>query len=75
MPKLDIDHQKSLHNTISPHTKHVVVHTGREDWAKRIEDDERTPNIAKELKALLGLKGPFRDVGALCTCGRGSTTH
>ena len=65
MPELDIDRMKPLVNTISPHAKHVVVHTGREDWAKRIEEDEEIPNIAKELKALLGFKGPFHDVGAL----------
>lgn len=62
-PELDIDRTKPLVNTISPHAKHVVVHTGREDWAKRIEDDVETPNIARELKALLGPRGPFYDVG------------
>lgn len=64
-PKLDIERKKPLIDTISPHAKHVVVHTGREDWAKRIEDDEEKPNIAKELKALLGPKGPFYDVSML----------
>ena len=42
-----------------------MVHTGRVDWAKRIEDDVETPNIARELKALLGPKGPFYDVSII----------
>ncbi len=64
-PELEIDRKKPLVNTISPHAKHVVVHTGRVDWAKRIEDDVETPNIARELKALLGPKGPFYDVSTI----------
>ena len=61
-PDLEIDRVKPLKNTISPHRCHLVVHTGRADWAKRIEDDKQKPNIAKTLKALLGPKGPFYDV-------------
>ena len=61
-PDLEIDRVKSLKNTISPHRCQLVVHTGRTDWAKRIEDDEQKPNLAKTLKALLGPKGPFYDV-------------
>ena len=43
------------------------MHTGRDDWASRIEDDAEAPNLAKELKALLGPKGEFYEVshGAL----------
>jgi len=64
-PELEIDRTKPLINTIPPHAKHVVVHTGRVDWAKRIEDDVETPNIARELKVLLGPKGPFYDVSII----------
>ena len=46
---------------------HIVVHTGRDDWASRIEEDEEKPNIAKELKALLGPKGKFYEVCASCS--------
>lgn len=75
-PELEIDRKKPLINTISPHAKHVVVHTGRVDWAKRIEDDVETPNIAKELKALLGPKGPFYDVSTtLERCSRTRNSH
>lgn len=65
-PDLEIDHIKSLHNTVPRHSTHVVVHTNRDDWASRIEDDKETPNIAKELKALLGPKGEFYEVSGLC---------
>ena len=61
-PDLEIDRVKSLKNTVPRHSKHLVVHTGRDDWASRIEDDEEKPNIAKELKALLGPRGEFYEV-------------
>ena len=66
-PDLEIDHVKPLINTVPRHSKHLVVHTGRNDWASRIEDDEERPNIAKELKALLGPKGKFYEVCAFCS--------
>ena len=66
-PDLEIDHIKPLINTVPRHSKHLVVHTGRDDWASRIEDDEEEPNIAKELKALLGPKGEFYEVCASCS--------
>ena len=61
-PDLEINRIKPLINTVPRHSKHLVVHTGRDDWASRIEDDEEKPNIAKELKALLGPKGEFHEV-------------
>lgn len=68
-PDLEIDHIKPLHNTVPRHSTHVVVHTNRDDWASRIED-EKLPNIAKELKALLGPKGEFYEVSRLCHINR-----
>ena len=65
-PNLEIDHVKPLRNTVPGHSKHVVVHTCRDDWASRIEDDKQTPNIAKELKSLLGPKGEYFEVSQ-CT--------
>lgn len=66
-PDLEIDRIKPLINTVPRHSKHLVVHTGRDDWASRIEDDEEKPNIAKELKALLGPRGEFYEVCAFCS--------
>ena len=65
-PDLEIDRTKPLINTVPRHSKHLIVHTGRDDWASRIEDDEGKPNIAKELKALLGPKGEFYEVCVFC---------
>ena len=45
-----------------PYAQHVVINTGKTEWKSRIEDEEG-PNLARELKALLGPKGPFHDVG------------
>ena len=61
-PDLQIDRVKPLINTVPSYSRHVVVHTGRDDWASRIEDDTEAPNLAKELKALLGPKGEFYEV-------------
>ena len=66
-PNLGIDRIKPLINTVPRHSMHIVVHTGRDDWASRIEEDEEKPNIAKELKALLGPKGKFYEVCASCS--------
>ena len=66
-PDLEINRIKPLINTVPKHSKHLVVHTGLDDWASRIEDDEETPNIAKELKALLGPKGEFYEVCGFCS--------
>ena len=61
---LSIDRDKALANTAPPYTKHVVISTGRDNWASRIEDEEG-PNFAKGLKALLGRDGKFHDVWSL----------
>ena len=58
---LDIDRDRPLSGTMAPHTRHVVISTGKVDWKSRIEDEEG-PNLARELKALLGPKGPYHDV-------------
>ncbi|MCJ1318319.1 hypothetical protein MMC15_003647 [Xylographa vitiligo] len=57
---LDIDHKRPLAGTKPPYAQHIVVCTGRDDWPSRIEDEEG-PNLAKELKKLLGPKGQFHD--------------
>lgn len=58
---LCIDREKPLANTAPPYNQHVVIGTGRDDWASRIEKEEG-PNLAKGLKELLGLNGEFHHV-------------
>ena len=62
---LEIDHKLPLAGTKPGYAQHIVICTGRDDWPSRIEDEEG-PNLAKELKALLGPKGRFHDVCILC---------
>lgn len=56
---LCIDRDKPLANTAPPYTQHVVISTGRDDWASRIESEDG-PNLAKGLKELLGRNGEFQ---------------
>lgn len=58
---MGIDHEKPLSGTTPPYRQHVVICTGRDDWASRIEKEEG-PNLAKGLKELVGPKGEFHDV-------------
>ena len=58
---LDIDHGKPLSGTMAAYAEQVVISTGRDDWASRIEAEEGR-NLAKELRGLLGPKGRFHDV-------------
>ena len=59
--------------SIPPHARHVVICTGRSDWASRIEDEEASvlgddqegkirANLAKALKRLVGPGGKYHDV-------------
>ncbi|MCJ1434884.1 hypothetical protein MMC27_004254 [Xylographa pallens] len=59
-PGLAIDHQLPLAGTKPPYAQHIVICTGRDDWPSRIEDEDG-PNLAKELKGLLGPKGRFHN--------------
>ena len=74
---LDINYKLPLAGTKPPYAQHIVVCTGHEDWSSRIEDDAG-PNLAKELKALLGPKGRFHNVGCLplaSTCTKKSVSE
>ncbi|MCJ1381043.1 hypothetical protein MMC17_004152 [Xylographa soralifera] len=57
---LDINYKLPLAGTKPPYAQHIVICTGRDDWSSRIEDEEG-PNLAKELKTLLGPKGQFHN--------------
>ncbi|OCT45660.1 sucrase/ferredoxin-like family protein Fmi1 [Cladophialophora carrionii] len=67
MPPLDqeIDHKNSLNGTISAHSQHLIISTGRSDWTSRIEDERENGTswgkVVGDLKALLGRKGEFHD--------------
>jgi hypothetical protein len=39
---LNIDQTRSLHNTVTPYSLHLIVLTGRSDWPGHIEDEELT---------------------------------
>ncbi|EXJ60951.1 hypothetical protein A1O7_05104 [Cladophialophora yegresii CBS 114405] len=67
MPSLDqeIDHKNPLNGTISPHSQHLIISTGRSDWTSRIEDERENGTswgkVVGDLKGLMGRKGEFRD--------------
>jgi len=66
MPEgLDIDRKNVLNGTMSPHAQHLVVSSGRSDWASKIEDERATAvwgRFTAEIKGLLGRGGEFHDV-------------
>lgn len=64
---LAIDHDRRLKGTMPPYAHHVVVRTGRDDWGRRIEDEDVSVegtgmNFARSLKGLVGRGGKFFDV-------------
>lgn len=60
-PGLQVDTVLPLANTAPPYNKHLIVNTGRSDWCSQIVA-EKGPNMAKELKELLGLGGELHTV-------------
>lgn len=60
-PGLQVDTVLPLANTAPPYNKHLIVNTGRSDWCSKIVA-EKGPNMAKELKELLGLGGELHTV-------------
>lgn len=60
-PSLQVDTVLPLANTAPPYNKHLIVNTGRSDWCSQIVA-EKGPNMAKELKELLGLGGELHTV-------------
>lgn len=46
------------------YTQHVLISTGREDWASRItDDDDAHAVLTRALKRELGFGGRYHDVG------------
>ena len=60
---LDIDHEQPLAGKIPLYDQHVVLCTGKTDWASRIEDDEGG-NLVKGLKHFVVTK-PSQPVHSL----------
>lgn len=60
-PGLHVDTVLPLANTAPPYNKHLILNTGRSDWCSQIVA-EKGPNMAKELKELLGLGGELHTV-------------
>lgn len=60
-PDLQVDTVLPLANTAPPYNKHVVINTGRSGWCSQIVS-EKGPNMARELKELLGLGGELHTV-------------
>jgi hypothetical protein len=44
---LNINHEAKLHGTVQPHTRHIIISTGKSDWNKIIELD--SGNLSAEL--------------------------
>ena len=65
---LDIDYKKTLRGTMPRYSRHIVIHTGQDDWESRIEDgptgieNGKSLNLARELKVLMGPKGKYHKV-------------
>jgi len=57
-----IDHKGNINGLISNYAQQVLICTGKDDWASRIEDDNDGDNLAADLKELVGRGGVFSDV-------------
>ncbi|KAG9246338.1 Sucraseferredoxin-like protein [Calycina marina] len=56
-----IDYSKPLNGTMAAYAEQIVICTGRDDWDSRIERENEGDNLAADLKALVGPKGPYHD--------------
>ncbi|CRK46983.1 hypothetical protein BN1723_001258 [Verticillium longisporum] len=50
-----------LNGVISGYAEQVLVCTGRDDWASRIEEEDSGDNLAADLKELFGRGGTYSD--------------
>ncbi|CAI4210263.1 unnamed protein product [Parascedosporium putredinis] len=61
---LDIDRAGKLEGAFSPYAEQVLVCTGKDDWASRVEEDEGADgggDVLRGFKALFGRGGRFSD--------------
>lgn len=59
---LQIDREAPLNGAIPSYAQHVLICSGKRDWAKRIEDDDDIGGVVGELGRLIGPKGDYSDV-------------
>lgn len=68
MPEgLPIDYEKGLNGTMPAYAEQLLICTGQEDWASRIEEENAGDNLAADVKELMGRGGVFSDVRFLPT--------
>lgn len=60
---LKIDHDRPLINTVASYNRHIVIATGKNDWASKIENEEGVGEMARALKDMTKAKGEWFDVG------------
>jgi hypothetical protein len=64
MPEgLQIEQEQNINGSMPAYAQQVLVSTGRNNWASKIEDDEGNP-VARRLKSFLGRGGKYSNVRA-----------
>ncbi|KAL8762105.1 MAG: hypothetical protein Q9184_001850 [Pyrenodesmia sp. 2 TL-2023] len=58
---LRIDHDRPLINTVASYNQHIVIATGKNDWASKIESEEGVGEMARALKDMTKVKGEWFD--------------
>lgn len=62
---LEIDHTSPLNGAIARYSEHVIVCTGQDDWASKIENENGGDNLVAELRDIIvpkGVRGDSKDV-------------
>jgi hypothetical protein len=57
-----IDNSRGLNGTMAAYAGQVLICTGKEDWASRIEEENSGDNLAADIKELVGRGGVYSDV-------------
>ncbi|KAI5918944.1 Sucraseferredoxin-like protein [Camillea tinctor] len=62
MPEgLPIDYEGKLNGLVASYAEQVLICTGKDDWASRIEEENSGDNLAADLKELIGRGGVYSD--------------
>lgn len=57
-----IDQDTNLNGMMAAYAEQVLICTGKDDWASRIDEDNGGDNLAADLKELIGRGGVYSDV-------------